>query len=69
MAERHDNTRPAHGGTISISRLGTFNYFPIEKGEGALRPFLALFLHEKTDGSLSCSIDTRFLGSVGELDE
>jgi hypothetical protein len=68
MAEKHDNTRPADAGTVSLTKRGTLNYFPIEKGEG-LKPAMALFLWEKTDGTLAATIDTRFLGEIGEVDE
>lgn len=66
--EQHDNTKPAANGTISISRIGVMSYFPIEQA-GRLKPFLALFVHEKPDGSMMCSIDTRWISELGEMDE
>lgn len=68
MAEHHENSKPATTGTISIGRLGVMNYFPIEQA-GNLKPFLALFIHERTDGSLFCSIDMKWLGEMGAMDE
>ena len=58
MAEHHNNVAPALNGTISIHRMGVMNYFPIEQQDG-LKPFYALFIHEKTDGSVSASIDVQ----------
>jgi hypothetical protein len=69
MAERHDNTRPAPNGMFTISPSGTLSYFQIEKSDGGLKPAMAVFLMEKTDGTLTAKIDTRFLGSIGEVDE
>jgi hypothetical protein len=59
MAEHHDNSRPCSKGTIAISQHGVLNYFPIEDAKH-LHPFIALFLHERTDGTLVAQIDVRF---------
>jgi hypothetical protein len=58
MAERHNNTVPASNGTYSMNRGGVYNYFPIEQAEG-LKPFWALFVHIKTDGDITCSLEMR----------
>jgi hypothetical protein len=68
MAEHHDNTKPASTGTISIGKMGVMSYFPIEQA-ARLKPAMALYIHERTDGSLFVSIDTKWLGDMGELDE
>lgn len=68
MAERHDNTKPANGGTFSISNTGTFSYLPVEHGSG-LRPSWYLCVLEKLDGSLVAYLETRYHNtSIGQLD-
>jgi hypothetical protein len=68
MAEQHDNTKPAQRGTFSLSRIGSVQYFPIEEARGP-RPLVALIIHEKPDGTIVSTIDTRFNSPLGELDE
>jgi hypothetical protein len=68
MAEHHDNSKPGTGGSFSISRSGTVSYFPIQKSDG-LKPYLAVQLTERLDGTLSASIDLRWMGAIGEVDE
>ena len=68
MAEHHNNSKPASGGTFSINRNGSYIYFPVEKAD-FLKPYMALMIHEHTDGSLTASIDMRFMGQIGEIDE
>jgi hypothetical protein len=41
-----------------MNRGGVYNYFPIEQAEG-LKPSWALFVHIKTDGDITCSLEMR----------